>query len=81
MSEYKRRNKSENNVNRSLPGSSVVENPLVNAGDMGLIPGLERSHMPWSNQAHKPQLLSLCSRAWEPQLLSPGVANTEAQVP
>ena len=25
--------------------------------------------MPWSNQAHALQLLSLCSRAWEPQLL------------
>ena len=81
MSEYKIRNKSKNNMNRGLPGSSVVENPLVNAGDMGLIPGPERSHMPWNNQAHKPQLLSLCSRAREPQLLSPGAATTEVQVP
>ena len=24
-------------------GGSVVKNPLANAGDMGLIPGLERS--------------------------------------
>ena len=80
MSEYKIRNKSKNNMNRALPGSSVVENPLVNSGDTGLIPGPERSHMPWSNQAHKPQLLSLCSRARKPQLLSPGAATTEVQV-
>ena len=44
MSEYKIRNKGKNNVNRGLPGSSVVENLLVNAGDKGLIPGPERSH-------------------------------------
>ena len=81
MSEYKIRHKGKNNVNRGLPGSSVVENLLVNAGDMGLIPGPERSHMPWSSQAHKPQLLSLCSRAREPQLLSPGAAVASAQVP
>ena len=27
----------------------VVENPLANAGDMGSIPGLGRSHMLWGN--------------------------------
>ena len=27
--------------------------------------------MPWSSKAHVPQLLSLCSGAWELQLLSP----------
>ena len=27
-----------------FPGGSVVKNPPVNAGDMGLIPGLGRSH-------------------------------------
>ena len=27
--------------------------------------------MPWSNQAHTLQLLSLCSRACVPQLLTP----------
>ena len=32
-----------------FPGGSVVKNPPVNAGDTGLIPGLGRSHMPWSN--------------------------------
>ena len=38
----------------------MVENLPANAGDMGSIPGLGRSHMPWSNRAHEPQLLSLC---------------------
>ena len=46
-------------------GSSVVKNLPVNAGDIGLIPNPGRLHMLWSNQAHVPQLLSLCSRAWE----------------
>ena len=32
-----------------FPGGSVVKNPPANAGDMGLIPGLGRSHMPWGN--------------------------------
>ena len=28
---------------------AVVKNPPANAGDMGLSPGLGRSHMSWSN--------------------------------
>ena len=32
-----------------FPGGSVVKNPPANAGDTGSIPGLERSHMLWSN--------------------------------
>ena len=32
-----------------LPGGTVVKNPPANAGDMGLIPGPGRSHMPRSN--------------------------------
>ena len=40
----------------------MVENLPANAGDMGLRPGLGRSHMPWGNWAHEPQLLSL--RVW-----------------
>ena len=35
---------------------------LPNAGDTGSSPGLGRSHMPQSNQAREPQLLSL--RVW-----------------
>ena len=37
----------------------MVKNPLANAGDMGIFPDLGRSHMPWSNEAHVPQLQSL----------------------
>ena len=35
--------------NRGFPGGTVVENLPANAGDIGLSPGLGRSHMPWSN--------------------------------
>ena len=34
---------------RDFPGGAVVKNLPANAGDMGLIPGLGRSHMPRSN--------------------------------
>ena len=34
---------------RDFPGGTVVGNPPANAGDTGSIPGLGRSHMPWSN--------------------------------
>ena len=40
----------------------MVESLPANAGDTGSSPGLERSHMPWSNWAREPQLLSL--RVW-----------------
>ena len=45
----------------------MVESLPANAGYTGLIPGPGRSHMPQSNEAHVPQLLSLRSRAHEPQ--------------
>ena len=40
----------------------MVENPPANAGDTGSSPGLGRSHMPRSNWAREPQLLSV--RVW-----------------
>ena len=43
-----------------FPGGAVLENLPANAGDTGLSPGLGRSHMPWSNWAREPQLMSLC---------------------
>ena len=43
-----------------FPGGAVVENLPANAGDAGSGPGLGGSHIPQSNWAHKPQLLSLC---------------------
>ena len=64
-----------------FPGGAVVKNPLANAGDMGLSPGLGRSHMLRSNKARVPQLLSLRSRAREPQLLSPCATTTETCEP
>ena len=45
-----------------FPGGAVVENPPANAGDTGSIPDPGRSHMPRSNWAREPQLLSL--RVW-----------------
>ena len=50
-----------------FPGGSVVKKKPANAGDMSSIPGPGRSHLPWSNEAHEPQLLSLCSRSQELQ--------------
>ena len=68
-------------IMRDFLGGAVVKNPPANAGDMGSIPGLGRSHMPRSNEARAPQLLSLRSRAREPQLLSPRASTTEAHTP
>ena len=66
---------------RDFPGGAVVKNLPANAGDMGSIRGPGRSHIPWSNKARVPQLLSLHSRACAPQLLSPRAATTEACAP
>ena len=49
----------------------VDKNPSADAGDTSVIPGQGRPHTPQSTQARAPQLLSLCSRAWEPHLLKP----------
>ena len=64
-----------------FPGGTVVKNLPANARDMGSSPGPGRSHMPRSNEAHAPQLLSLCSRPREPQLPSPRAAATEVHEP
>ena len=47
---------------RGFPGGAVVENLPAGAGDTGSSPGLGGSHMPRSNWAREPQLLSL--RVW-----------------
>ena len=62
-------------------GRSVVKNTPISAGDTCSIPDLERSHMLQRKYYHVLQLLSLFSRAWEPQLLSPCAAATEPWVP
>ena len=54
---------------RDFPGGAVVKNPPANAGDTGSSSGPGRFHMPQSNWAHVPQLLS--SRA----------TTTEARTP
>ena len=51
----------------------MVEGLPANAGDAGSSPGLGRSHMPRSNEAREPQLLSL--RVW-----SLGSATREAAI-
>ena len=48
-------------------GVAVVKNLSCNVRDIGFIPGMERSHMPWGNKARVPQLLSLHSRVSELQ--------------
>ena len=62
-------------------GGTVVKNPPANAGDRGLSPGRGRSHVPRSNKARAPQLLSLRSGAHKPQLLSLRATTTEACMP
>ena len=52
----------KNQNSGGFPGGTVVENLRANAGDMGSSPGLGRPHMPRSNWAREPQLLSL--RVW-----------------
>ena len=54
-------------------GGSVVKNPSANAGDMSSVPDPGRSR--------EPQLLSLCSRAAELQLLNPCAAGAEGLAP
>ena len=54
----------------------MIKNPPANAGDTGSSPGPGRSHMPRSNIARAPQLLSLRSRTHEPQLLKPAHLET-----
>ena len=57
----------------------MVKNPLANAGDTGSVPDPEGSRR--AAGPMRQQLLSLCSRAWEPRLLSPCAATTEACMP
>ena len=46
-------------LHQGFPGGAVVENLPANAGDTGSSPGLAGSHMPRSDWAREPQLLSL----------------------
>ena len=49
LSAYIRKEERSKINDRDFPGGTVVKNSPANAGDMGLSPGLGRSHMPWSN--------------------------------
>ena len=60
----------------------MVENLPANAGDTGSSPGLGRSHMPRSNWAREPQLLSmrvwsLCSATREAAIVRPAHRDEE----
>ena len=66
---------------QGFPGGAVVGSPPAGAGDTGSSPGPGGSHMPRSNWARAPQLLSLRSTAREPQLLSPHATTGEARAP
>ena len=60
---------------QDFPGGTVLKNPPANAGDMGSIPGLRRSHMPQSNLACVPQLLSLRATTTEAHVLRAVLCN------
>ena len=47
-----------NRVVLGFPGGSVVKSLPAKAGDLGLIPGLGRSHVPQSNEICKPRCYS-----------------------
>ena len=64
-----------------FPGGTVAKSPPAGVGDMGLIPGPGRSHMPRRGWVHAPQLLSLHSGAREPQLLRLRATTAEARAP
>ena len=51
--------KRNKDIGKGFPGGAVVKNLPANAGHRGSSPGLGRSHMPRSNKAREPQLLSL----------------------
>ena len=58
---------------KDFPGGAVVENLPANAGVTGSNPGLGGSHMPRSDWAREPQLLSL--RVWSPCSSAGGTAT------
>ena len=63
------------NHKEGFPGGAVVGSLPASARDMGSSPGPGGSHMPGSNWAHAPQLLSLHSGALKPQLVKPTHRN------
>ena len=73
-------------INSGFPGGAVVENLPADAGDTGSSPGLGRSHMPRSNWAREPQLLSLriwslCSATREATIVSERPTHRDEEWP
>ena len=64
----------QNILYMNFPSDTVDSNLPASAGHMGLIPGLGRFHMPWSNQDRVPKL-SLSSRACETAITEPASCN------
>ena len=62
--------------NFDLSGGTEDRNLPANMGDMDLIPGPGRFHMPRSNEVCGPRLLHPCSRTCERQLLNPRATAT-----
>ena len=77
----KKKKKKLQSMVEGFPGGSVVKTLSAIAGDTGSTSDLERFHMPWSNEAHVPQLLSLSSGGQELQLLSPCFTTTDLHTP
>ena len=65
--------------NKGFAGGSVIKKTPANAVYTVSIPGPGISCMPQSNQTCASQLLNLCSKAQEPQLLSPRPKTAEAR--
>ena len=61
----------QNPIARGFHGGRVIKNSPCNAGEMGSIPGLGRSHI-------ATEQLSPCNTATEPVLLSPRTSTREA---
>ena len=40
-----------------FPGGPMVRNPPANAEDMGSVPSLGKSHMPWGSWAYRAHVL------------------------
>ena len=66
---------------RSFPAGSVGKNLIANAGDMASIPDPILEDLTYYGAPKPMQLPRLCSRPWEPQLLSSRAAITEVHVP
>ena len=62
---FKRKHEYQKESKQDFHDGVTDKNPPANAGDMGSIPGMGRSHMARSNGAHELQLLRLCAAKGE----------------